>query len=84
MYVNVPQENVHLVPDTVPRTCSLSPSVRRRQTESSNAFLCGTVDVAALAEPLAVAWHAVECSDLQEGDTALVCGAGPIGALIAR
>ncbi|GAA5874308.1 hypothetical protein JCM16303_005805 [Sporobolomyces ruberrimus] len=60
MYVNVPQENVHLVPDTVP------------------------LEVAALAEPLAVAWHAVECSDLQEGDTALVCGAGPIGALIAR
>ncbi|GAA5926017.1 2,3-butanediol dehydrogenase [Sporobolomyces koalae] len=60
MYVNVPQENIHVVPDTIP------------------------LDIAALAEPLAVAWHAVECSDLRVGDTALVCGAGPIGALIAR
>ncbi|GAA5969223.1 hypothetical protein JCM3765_007247, partial [Sporobolomyces pararoseus] len=43
-----------------------------------------SLENAALAEPLAVAWHAVECSDLRQGDTALVCGAGPIGALIAR
>ncbi|GAA5837663.1 hypothetical protein JCM3766R1_000548 [Sporobolomyces carnicolor] len=42
------------------------------------------LDIAALAEPLAVAWHAVECADLREGDTAFVAGSGPIGALIAR
>ncbi|GAA6025210.1 hypothetical protein JCM11491_004865 [Sporobolomyces phaffii] len=60
IFVNVPVENVHVVPDNIP------------------------LDLAALAEPLAVAWHAVECSDLRPGDTALVCGAGPIGALIAR
>jgi len=46
--------------------------------------LAWIVDVAALAEPLSVAWHAVECSDLKPGETALVCGAGPVGALIAR
>ena len=42
---------------------------------------------AALAEPLAVAVHAVERSQLQPGDTAAVFGAGPIGiltALVAR
>ncbi|GAA5822350.1 hypothetical protein JCM5353_001581 [Sporobolomyces roseus] len=59
-YVNVPIENIHIVPENIP------------------------LDVAALAEPLSVAWHAVECSDLKPGETALVCGAGPVGALIAR
>ncbi|GAA5910077.1 2,3-butanediol dehydrogenase [Sporobolomyces salmoneus] len=60
MYVNVPIENIHTIPEDVP------------------------LDIAALAEPLAVAWHAVECSDLREGDTALILGSGPIGALISR
>lgn len=36
-------------------------------------------DVAALTEPLSVAWHAVRISKLKEGDTAIVLGAGPIG-----
>lgn len=36
-------------------------------------------DVAALTEPLSVAWHAVRRSGLQEGEDALVIGAGPIG-----
>lgn len=35
----------------------------------------------ALAEPLAVALHAVNLTPLQLGDTALVVGAGPIGLL---
>ena len=38
---------------------------------------------AALAEPLAVALHAVSRSDIREGQDAIVMGAGPIGALIA-
>lgn len=42
------------------------------------------VDVAALAEPLSVAWHAVGCSDFKDGETALVLGSGPIGALVTR
>ncbi len=42
------------------------------------------LDVAALAEPLAVAWHAVGRSNFKEGETALVIGAGPIGALVTR
>jgi len=33
----------------------------------------------ALVEPMAVAWHAVERSGVQAGQTALVAGAGPIG-----
>lgn len=37
------------------------------------------LDVAALVEPIAVAWHAVEVSPFQPGDDALVLGAGPIG-----
>lgn len=33
----------------------------------------------ALVEPMAVAWHAVERSRVQPGQTAVVAGAGPIG-----
>ena len=36
---------------------------------------------AALAEPLAVALHGITRSGIQTGDTAMVFGAGPIGAL---
>ncbi len=36
---------------------------------------------AALAEPLAVALHGITRSGIQEGDTAMVIGVGPIGAL---
>jgi (R,R)-butanediol dehydrogenase / meso-butanediol dehydrogenase / diacetyl reductase len=38
---------------------------------------------AALAEPLAVAVHAVDLSGMQPGDTVAVYGAGPIGVLTA-
>ena len=38
---------------------------------------------AALAEPLAVALHAISRSGIQVGQQAMVMGAGPIGALIA-
>jgi (R,R)-butanediol dehydrogenase/meso-butanediol dehydrogenase/diacetyl reductase len=37
--------------------------------------------VAALAEPLAVALHGITRSGMVKGDTAMVFGAGPIGAL---
>lgn len=37
------------------------------------------LDVGALVEPLAVAWHGVNQSPLREGDSAIVMGAGPIG-----
>jgi len=37
--------------------------------------------VAALAEPLAVALHGITRSGMVQGDTAMVFGAGPIGAL---
>jgi 2-desacetyl-2-hydroxyethyl bacteriochlorophyllide A dehydrogenase len=40
-------------------------------------------DLGALAEPVAVAVHAVRSSDLRLGDSALVLGGGPIGFLIA-
>lgn len=33
----------------------------------------------ALVEPMAVAWHAVDLSEIKAGGTALVSGAGPIG-----
>ncbi|KAK4700394.1 hypothetical protein P7C70_g5852, partial [Phenoliferia sp. Uapishka_3] len=42
------------------------------------------LDVAALAEPLSVAWHAVRVSGFKEGEAALVVGAGPIGAMVTR
>ena len=37
------------------------------------------LDVGALAEPLAVAWHCIRTAGFQKGQTALVLGAGPIG-----
>ncbi|KAJ5200461.1 Polyketide synthase enoylreductase [Penicillium cf. griseofulvum] len=42
------------------------------------------LDVGALVEPLAVAWHAVSRSPLQTNDTVLVVGAGPIGLAIIQ
>ncbi|WP_435298994.1 2,3-butanediol dehydrogenase [Timonella sp. A28] len=41
------------------------------------------LDEAALIEPLAVSLHAVRMVDLNEGDVAVVGGAGPIGLLTA-
>ncbi|KAF4343942.1 alcohol sorbitol dehydrogenase [Fusarium beomiforme] len=43
-----------------------------------------SLEVAALIEPLAVAWNAVQLSDFQPGDTALILGAGPIGLAILQ
>ncbi len=40
-------------------------------------------ELAALSEPFAVGYHVVERSELKEGDTALVIGAGPIGIIVA-
>ncbi|OQE32423.1 hypothetical protein PENFLA_c001G07341 [Penicillium flavigenum] len=42
------------------------------------------LDIGALVEPLAVAWHAVSRSPLQTNDTVLVVGAGPIGLAIIQ
>ncbi len=39
---------------------------------------------AAMVEPLAVAVHAVDLSDIQEGSTAMVVGAGTIGLLVLQ
>lgn len=41
-------------------------------------------DVAVLAEPLTIAYHAVERSNIRAGETAVVFGAGAIGLLIAQ
>ncbi|KAI1081837.1 GroES-like protein [Whalleya microplaca] len=38
-----------------------------------------SLEIGALVEPLAIAWHAVEASQVKPGDDALVIGAGPIG-----
>jgi len=40
-------------------------------------------EVAALAEPFAVGYHVVSRSGLEEGQTALVVGGGPIGIVVA-
>lgn len=39
-------------------------------------------DVGALVEPLAVAYHAIKRSEIQEHQTAVVYGAGPIGLFV--
>lgn len=38
-----------------------------------------SLEAAALIEPLAVAWHAVDISPFKTGDSVLVVGGGPIG-----
>ena len=38
--------------------------------------------VAALTEPMAVAWHAVNRSDVKRKDTAVVLGCGPVGLAV--
>ncbi|KAF3018991.1 hypothetical protein E8E14_012691 [Neopestalotiopsis sp. 37M] len=42
------------------------------------------LEVGALVEPLAVAWHAVERSDIKAHDNVLIMGAGPIGLAILQ
>ncbi|ETN38551.1 uncharacterized protein HMPREF1541_06587 [Cyphellophora europaea CBS 101466] len=42
------------------------------------------LDVGALVEPLAVAWHAVDQYEIKKGDRALVLGAGPIGLSVIQ
>jgi len=42
------------------------------------------LDIGAVIEPLAVAWHATRVGGVKKGDTCLVMGAGPIGALVIR
>lgn len=37
------------------------------------------LEIGALVEPLAVAWHAVSTSPFKDGDSVLVLGGGPIG-----
>ncbi|PIL28863.1 hypothetical protein GSI_08909 [Ganoderma sinense ZZ0214-1] len=43
-----------------------------------------SLEVGALMEPLAVAWHAAKQSNMQAGDKVLILGAGPIGLLASR
>ncbi|KAL9611927.1 MAG: hypothetical protein Q9167_003450 [Letrouitia subvulpina] len=42
------------------------------------------LEVAALVEPLAVAWHAVNISPFKKGDSVLVLGGGPIGLAVVQ
>ncbi|MCZ4098674.1 zinc-binding dehydrogenase [Streptomyces sp. So13.3] len=39
-------------------------------------------DIAALTEPMAVAWHAVNRGDVTRKDTAIVLGCGPVGLAV--
>lgn len=43
-----------------------------------------SLEVGALMEPLSVVWHAVNRSNLKDGDSVLVLGAGPIGLLLLK
>jgi L-iditol 2-dehydrogenase len=40
-------------------------------------------DIAGMIEPVAVAYHTVELANLKPGETAAICGLGPIGLLTA-
>lgn len=43
-----------------------------------------TLDEAAMVEPLSIGAHAIRRADIQQGETVLVVGAGPIGLGVAR
>ncbi|KAI0437950.1 dehydrogenase [Xylaria telfairii] len=43
-----------------------------------------SMELGALIEPLAVAWHAVSESGIKAGQTCMVCGTGPIGLAIIQ
>jgi len=42
------------------------------------------LDIAALVEPLSVAWHAISAAPIQRENTVLVLGAGPIGLSLVK
>lgn len=42
------------------------------------------LELGALVEPLAVAWHAIDISPYKEGDSVLVLGGGPIGLSVVQ
>ena len=42
------------------------------------------LDIAALIEPLAVGWHAVNASPFKAGDSVLILGGGPIGLCVVQ
>jgi (R,R)-butanediol dehydrogenase/meso-butanediol dehydrogenase/diacetyl reductase len=53
----------------------------------SNAFVLPEnipLEVGALVEPLAVAWHAVRMANIRPGQNALILGAGPIGLALLQ
>ncbi|GAA5995360.1 2,3-butanediol dehydrogenase [Rhodotorula paludigena] len=66
------------------RPGGLAPYVNVKQTNVHVVPDNVPLDIAALAEPLSVAWHAVACSNFVAGESALVIGSGPIGALVTR
>lgn len=41
-----------------------------------------SADLAALTEPMAVAWHALQRSEIKRGDSAVVIGCGPVGLAV--
>lgn len=43
-----------------------------------------SLEVGALVEPLAVAWHAVNSSPFKKGDSVLILGGGPIGLAVLQ
>ncbi|KAI9893378.1 MAG: hypothetical protein M1814_006674 [Vezdaea aestivalis] len=43
-----------------------------------------SLEVGALVEPLAVAWHAVNASPFKAGDSVLIIGGGPIGLAVIQ
>lgn len=42
------------------------------------------LDIGAMVEPIAVAWHAARLADIQEGSETLVLGGGPIGLAVIQ
>ncbi|KAL2055899.1 hypothetical protein ABVK25_003541 [Lepraria finkii] len=43
-----------------------------------------SLEVAALVEPIAVAWHAINISPFKKGDSVLILGGGPIGLAVIQ
>ena len=70
-YISVDEDLVYALPEGIP--CKYLFIIRFCVSLTMIA-----VDIGALMEPLAVAWHAVKRSNMKPGDKVLILGAGPV------
>ena len=72
-YISVDQDLVYSLPPSITREPFV---IWRGLIQTTN--IKSVVELGALMEPLAVAWHAVKKSNIKVGDKVLVLGGGPV------